>query len=202
MTDIKAIVAQNITELRRAKGWTQLELAERLNYSDKAVSKWERAESLPDVQTLVALADLFGVTLDSLVREMNPAALTECAPIPNRKSNKPIVLVLSVLLVWFIAMCLFVILSLSPTLSHEWLTFVAAAPVSAIVWLVLNTVWFRRSLNYLIVSLLVWSALAFIHLLLLCLGYSFWMIYLLGIPGQLIILVWSRMRFGRKRYDA
>ena len=48
MNNIKSIIAQNITDLRRAKGLTQLELAEQLNYSDKAVSKWERAESMPD----------------------------------------------------------------------------------------------------------------------------------------------------------
>ena len=59
MTDLKPIFAENLAVLRKKKGWTQLELAERLNYSDKAVSKWERGESLPDVTILKQIADLF-----------------------------------------------------------------------------------------------------------------------------------------------
>ena len=72
MNNIKSIIAQHITDLRRAKGLTQLELAEQLNYSDKAVSKWERADSMPDVSVLVAIADLFDVPLDYLVRAEHP----------------------------------------------------------------------------------------------------------------------------------
>ena len=49
---LKQTVANNIAQLRKSKGLTQLELAERLNYSDKAVSKWERGEGLPDVLVL------------------------------------------------------------------------------------------------------------------------------------------------------
>ena len=57
-------IAKNITELRRAHGLTQAALAEKLDYSDKSVSKWERAEGLPDVICLKRIADLFGVTVD------------------------------------------------------------------------------------------------------------------------------------------
>ncbi len=49
MEDIKAITAENISKLRVANDMTQAELAKKLNYSDKAISKWERGESLPDV---------------------------------------------------------------------------------------------------------------------------------------------------------
>ena len=67
--DMKRVIAKNMTELRLAKGMTQLQVAERLNYSDKAVSKWERAESIPDICILKEIADLYGVTLDYLVNE-------------------------------------------------------------------------------------------------------------------------------------
>ena len=67
MDNIKAVVASNIIELRTKAGMTQLELAEKLNYSDKSVSKWERAESIPDVTILKSLADIFGVTVDYLL---------------------------------------------------------------------------------------------------------------------------------------
>ena len=69
MEDIKPIIAKNITALRQGAKMTQIELAERLNYSDKSVSKWERAESLPDITVLKAIADMFEVPLDYLVRE-------------------------------------------------------------------------------------------------------------------------------------
>ena len=67
MDDIKLIFASNLIRLRTAAGMTQLELGEALNYTDKAVSKWERAESMPDVAAMVQIARLFHVTLDELV---------------------------------------------------------------------------------------------------------------------------------------
>lgn len=70
MNDLRTVVAKNLVECRKAAGFTQLQLAEKLNYSDKAVSKWERGESLPDIAVLCALAELYGVTLDYLVRDI------------------------------------------------------------------------------------------------------------------------------------
>ena len=58
MEDLKLIIAKNIVMLRRRDGMTQFELAQRLNYSDKAVSKWERGESVPDIAVLKALTDI------------------------------------------------------------------------------------------------------------------------------------------------
>ena len=69
MNDLREIVAKNICELRREANMTQLMLAEKLNYSDKAVSKWERGESVPDVFMLKTIADLFGVTVDYLLTD-------------------------------------------------------------------------------------------------------------------------------------
>ena len=67
MNDLKGIIAKNIIDLRRQNGMTQAELAERLNYSDKAVSKWERGESVPDIAVLKSIADIFSVTVDFLI---------------------------------------------------------------------------------------------------------------------------------------
>ena len=67
MDELKSVVAENLKALRTTAGLTQGELAERLNYSDKAVSKWERGESLPDVQVLKQLADMYGVGVDYLL---------------------------------------------------------------------------------------------------------------------------------------
>ena len=101
--DFKLIVAKNLIKFRKANGLTQLELAEKLNYSDKAVSKWERGESLPDVYMLQIIADMFGITLNDLVSEN-----TEVVK-PKGKFNKNIVMALSVGLVWLVAVVLFVL---------------------------------------------------------------------------------------------
>ena len=64
MNNLKEIIANNITNLRKEKKLTQLEFASELHYSDKTISKWERAESIPDVVVLKQVADFFGVTVD------------------------------------------------------------------------------------------------------------------------------------------
>ena len=71
MEDLKPIIARNISALRQAAGMTQMELAEALHYSDKAVSKWERGESLPDVTILKKISQLFEVTVDYLLEADN-----------------------------------------------------------------------------------------------------------------------------------
>jgi transcriptional regulator with XRE-family HTH domain len=201
MNDIKTTVAGNIAALRKAKGLTQLDLAERLSYSDKAVSKWERGESLPDVATLVELADLFEVPLDALVRSSDAASQAVLTPSPlsaARKRNRIVISSLGVLLVWFFAVLAFVILSALTALRGEWIVFVGAVPVSMVVLLVFNSIWFNKRRNYLIITVLMWSLLTTVHLLLLLLGYHAWQLYLIGIPAQVIIILWSSFRFGSR----
>ena len=64
----KKTTGQFLSVLRKAKRMTQKELAELLNVSDKAVSRWERDESMPDILLLPVLADIFDVTCDELLR--------------------------------------------------------------------------------------------------------------------------------------
>ena len=64
MEKLNFIIAKNLSELRRKNKLTQLEVAEKLNYSDKAVSKWEQGESLPGIEVLYKLAKLYGVSMD------------------------------------------------------------------------------------------------------------------------------------------
>ena len=67
MEELKKIVAANLTALRTAKGMTQLELGDMISYSDKAISKWERGESIPDAFVLLKLSRIFGCTVDYLL---------------------------------------------------------------------------------------------------------------------------------------
>ena len=190
MEDLKHIIAHNLSELRRSASMTQIDLAERLHYSDKAVSKWERGESIPDVGVLKEIADLFGVTVDYLLTEEHTAPREDVPA--GRQHRRAVVTLLSVALVWLIATVVFVILGMVlPGLRGEWLAFVYAVPVSAIVLLVFNSLWGRRRRNYGIVSVLVWGLLLSAFLTYPC-G-MMWMIFLLGIPAQIIIWLWSRL---------
>ena len=190
MEDLKHIIAHNLSELRRSASMTQLDLAERLHYSDKAVSKWERGESIPDVGVLKEIADLFGVTVDYLLTEEHTAPREDVPA--GRQHRRAVVTLLSVALVWLIATVVFVILGMVlPGLRGEWLAFVYAVPVSAIVLLVFNSLWGRRRRNYGIVSVLVWGLL--LSAFLTYPRGMMWMIFLLGIPAQIIIWLWSRL---------
>lgn len=198
LKDIKSIVAKNISQLRQEKGMTQIELAQKLNYSDKAVSKWERGESLPDIGILVEVAKLFGVTLDYLVKEEHKEKVFKGPR--KRKYNRYLILGISLLLVLFVALSIFVIISVisSKYYKYQWLVFVYAVPVSMIVWLVMSTVWFRSKYNYIAISVLMWSGLASIHLSCLPFEENTWLMYLLGIPGQIAIVMWSKIKLKSK----
>ncbi len=189
---LKNIIAQNIAQLRRDNNMTQLELAEKLNYSDKAISKWERGESLPDVAVLKNIADIFLVSVDYLLEETHKKIAPPSVRTTARKRRRGVITWLGVLLVWMVATIAFVTLQLiAPVKMSAWLTFVWAIPVSAVVWLIMNSVWFNRRRNYLIVSVLMWTVLAAAHITLLVVGVNVWLIYLLGIPAQIIIFLWS-----------
>ncbi len=194
MENLNLIIAKNISELRKKQGLTQLELAEKLNYSDKAVSKWERAESIPDVAVLKEIADLFGVTLDYLVEAEHRVVPELKAAIKTKIHNRGFITGISILLVWLAATLAYVVLDIVTKTSLHWLVFVWAIPVSMVVWLVLNSVWFNRRRNFLIISFLMWSGLAALYLTLLMAGFNLWIIYACGVPGQIIILMWSRIK--------
>lgn len=76
---LSLIIAKHLSTLRKAKGLTQGEVAERFNYSDKSISKWEKGDSLPDIGVLKDLADFYEVSLDFLVSEHSEETLKEKA---------------------------------------------------------------------------------------------------------------------------
>lgn len=189
MEDLKQTVARNIAALRRESGMTQIELAQALSYSDKAVSKWERGESIPDVSVLKEIASLFSVSVDYLLEPEHDQPVAEMSR--REKHNRAFITGMCILLVWMIATLFFIL----PLSSFPWMPFVYAVPASMILWLVFNSVWFNPRKNFLIVSLLMWTVLASVYLSLLVFAkVNFWLIFTLGIPGQAIILLWSRIK--------
>lgn len=198
MEDLKSVIAKNIVDLRTGGGMTQAELAEKLNYSDKAVSKWERAESLPDITVLKAIADLFGVTVDYLLKVDHTQDKEQAVTVNRRKrNNRGIITGISIVFVWFIATFVFFILDTATDTRAHWLCFIYAVPVSMIVWLVLNSIWFNRRRNFLIISFLMWSLLAALCITLL--KFKIWLLFVVGVPGQIIILLWSLIRTRSRR---
>ncbi len=200
--NLKSVIATNIADLRRKHQMTQLDLAEKLNYTDKAISKWERGESIPDVLVLKSIADLFGVTVDYLLEDVHPEPIYENQNDAGEEKRhhsiraRGFVTGMSVLLVWLVATVVFVIFDMVPEgVTAHWIIFVYAVPASMILWLVMNSIWFNRRWNYLIISLLMWTVLASVYISVWqFFAYNAWIIFMLGIPGQAIVIMWSRLQ--------
>ncbi len=206
MKDIRIVIANNISALRTAEGMTQLKLAEVLNYSDKAVSKWERGEALPDVVVLKAIADYFGVTVDYLLTEEHAGEPTSRAIVRQRRRNRVIISAVSVLLVWLVATLAFTTLTIASSALSPYLMFIYALPISMILLLVFNCVWGRRKYNYFIVTMLMWSAVLSAYLTFLSFGSNLWILFVATAPMQIILLFLpgiSLIRYSRiKKEDA
>jgi transcriptional regulator with XRE-family HTH domain len=195
MKDIKSIVAHNITELRIQHNLTQMELAEKLCYSDKTISKWERAESSPDISVLAQIASLFGVSLDRLVSDEEITEADVKAPIKAAKYSRRVISYIAEASVWILATLAFIITSLIiGKMEFQWLYFVYSLPVMLIVKLVLNTLWFNPRRNYLIISAFVWSVLLSVHATFLYFKMNVALIYLLGVVVQIVIVMWSFLK--------
>lgn len=194
--ELKFVIAKNIQKLRQEKGMTQLELAEKLNYSDKSVSKWERGESMPDIGVLKNVADLFEVTLDYLVEEEHKEKPVAKEVVErNNIRNYYIITGTSIFMVGLMATLIYVILAMVfPGTKYPWLCYAYAVPASIVVWLVFNSIWFNRRKNFLIVSLLVWSLLLALYLTFSIQGFYIWPILLVGIPAQGIVWMWSKLK--------
>lgn len=189
--EIKQNIAENLARLRTSSGMTQAQLAECLNYSDKAVSKWERGESVPDITVLKMIADRFGVTVDWLIAPHGAsAAAPDKAVLHAKKYNHLLITLLAVVCVWFVATAVFVVLACMRIPRRE-LAYLWAVPASMIVLIVFNSIWGRYKLNFVFISLLVWSLLASVYIS--AAKWEMWTIFLIGIPLQLATIFWSQI---------
>lgn len=190
--DIKDYFALNLIQFRKATNLTQAELAEKLNYSDKAVSKWERAESLPDIYTMKLIADFFGITVDTLISEPKKERVK---PNYNLGKKRTILCLASTAIVWLVAIVFFSFIHIIfPSIELTWLAFIYAIPVSAIVLLVFTSVWGKSLGNLIIISLLIWSVILTVYLTLVLSVANpsprLWEIFLIGIPAQGVLVFW------------
>ena len=196
VTLINQTIAKNLAYYRKAAGMTQAELAEKINYSDKSVSKWESGNGVPDIYILMKLANLFGVTLNDLVGE------EQRAPIHKQTGGlRCMIMLLSSGIIWLIATCLFVGLHLLYQGRDWWLIFIYAGAANTVLLLVFSSIWKYRLLSFLSVSTLIWLGLTctFLtaRLISIHLGNDFsglWLVFLLGIPLQVLEVLWVFFR--------
>ena len=204
--DINAIIGNNLLKLRKNKKLTQLELAEKFNYSDKSISKWEKGESLPNVEILCELAEFYGVTMNDLTSDKEISFETqshdakkekknkaEKNKIPRMFSTKLMIALLSVVAVWLCATILFVALKLILDINY-FMCFMWAGVISMVVLIIFNGIWGRMRYLFPILTVLLWLLLASIHVqVFIHTSYNIWPTYFLGIPLQLLIILWGAL---------
>ena len=147
---LRKTVAKNIAAYRKAHHDTQLDLATKLNYSDKSVSKWERGESLPDVYILSQIADLYGVSVSALIGEIQP-------PKESKPHYHMFILLLSLALTMAVATLLFSMFMICKVDYPAWMFFVYALPVCSIICIVFTSLWWGILWQGVSVSALIWT---------------------------------------------
>ncbi len=156
--ELKSTVASNITAYRKLYGYTQLEFAEKLNYSDKAVSKWERGESLPDIFVLSKIAEMFEITLNDLTSSSPGKRLLTASA---KKKKHQFITALAVGLVWLSFSVVFFLLKVFDfSVFMPSFVFILAVPVSFIVLVVFGKLWWSLAFRSISVSALIWSTAA------------------------------------------
>lgn len=192
INEIRGNVANNLSALRIKSGMTQAQLAEILNYTDKAVSKWERAESVPDIAVLWQIAELYGVTVDWLICDHgNKIAPPNEEEIKAKKQNRLLVSLLSSVGVWFVATIVFMIFQ-ALEIERPWLPFIWAVPATAIDLLVFNALWGKYKANFLFITLIIWSIPAALYITIA--NWSLWYLFVLSVPLQIATIFWSQIK--------
>lgn len=179
---LREYFARNLAHYRKALGLTQIELAERLNYSDKSVSKWERGDGLPDLAVTAQIAEIFGLTLNDMIAEKPKRRLMTTR-------NKIIITLLSMGVAWLVATILFFICEIIfPSIKVWWLFYIYAIPISAIVGIVFSCIWWKKIHLFASVSTLIWS-LALCVMLTVSVP-KIYLIFIVAAVLQILALLW------------
>lgn len=186
MENVKETIAKNLANLRKAHGMTQGALAEKLNYSDKAISRWEHAETLPDIETLCRICDIYGVRFEYLLSK-DSAEAEYRNPSKANSIRHIIICLVSICTVWLAATTLFAAVG---TLfdKYMWQLFIWAIPTSSAVISVCNKLWWKKRLcSAITASMNNWTLILALYLQFI--SYNFWLLFIVGIPIQAIILL-------------
>lgn len=189
MSTIKENIANNIAELRKMNHMTQQDLAEKLNYTDKAISKWERGESTPDIESLSALAKMFNLTVDDLLNETFDKEQT-IRKEKIRLSKFISKIALGVLTIWLIGTVVFVYNVIRNNIPNGlWMSFIWPIPTSSLLVAIVAFIRKYKMVISIAASITLWTGLMAIFLQILVMGGNIWIIFLVGIPLQAIIII-------------
>lgn len=194
MEDLKIIFARNLIMLRKQMKLTQIELAEKINYSDKAVSKWERGESIPDVSVLLALAQLFGVSIDFLVTEhKNEEAAKEQTSYAASIKKRNRMLVAAITFVAILIVETIVFITLQGAMPSFWrnamFCYAMPLPAVSVVAVVFSGLWATKGVSFAAVSVLIWTILLDAFLIIMLCGKIFPLVFVLGIPAEIVAMM-------------
>lgn len=187
MEDIKEIIAYNLIELRKKNNLTQGELASKLNYSDKSISKWERGEGIPDVETLLQIANLFNVNLDYLVQKEHPIIYNQDDNSNPIGRKYLIITLLSLSVLWLVILLVYALLNILAKV-NIWEILVGGFPVSMILTMIFNCIWGKKNILYILLTMIIWSTLATIYIIFR--ENNPWQCFLIGIPLQIADILW------------
>ena len=188
------LLAKNLVYYRKASGLTQLELAEKFNYSDKSISKWERGEGFPDVFVLKSLADFYGINVDDFYSEEHKKITVK----HNQKRKQIFIRLLSIgigLLVTFLTFFLLDTLLPKESVFKPWLVFIYGLLVVSIIWLVWEFIYHKRFIRMLATSAVIWTAALSIYLTFFVLmEKNLYLIFIVGVPLQILEILWFLFR--------
>lgn len=188
MENIEKTFSKNLIKYRTLMGLKQSELAEMINYSDKSISKWERGEGLPDLKATAKLCEIFGVTVDDMLKENNEhdKKISKTLTIKNKRHF--LTSLLSAGVVWLIATIVYVCLLIFKVPGKIWLPFIYAIPISAIILTIFSSIWGKLVYQFLSVSLILWGIIVSIA----CSVPAdlIWFIAVIGAVSEVLILMW------------
>ncbi len=196
MKAIKEILTENLVNLRKSHKLTQSELGSIIGYSDKAVSRWEHGEVMPDIETLDKIAKVYEVPVTFLLTEQKD--IEKASKRANQNGNKVIITLLSAITVWFIATIVYIGLMIIDQINY-WQVFVLAIPISCVIAIIFVAIWARkgrRPMMFIFVSVFLWSLLTYFFLHLSIFGHWLWMLFLLGVPLQIAIILALKLKRG------
>ena len=188
------LLAKNLVYYRKASGLTQLELAEKFNYSDKSISKWERGEGFPDVFVLKSLADFYGINVDDFYSEEHKKIAVK----HSQKRKQIFIRLLSIgigILVTFLTFFLLDTLLPNDVAFKPWLVFIYGLLVVSIVWLVWEFIYHKRFVRMLATSAVIWTAALSIYLtFFVMMEKNLYLIFVVGVPLQILEVLWFLFR--------
>ena len=189
MKEIKEIIAQNLIQLRKKNNLTQNELAEKLNYSDNTISRWEHAEITPSIETLEQIANIYNVSVETLIKEN----ATEQSEKERRVSIAKHIatIILCVCQVWFVAAIGFFYIQ-TFTSASAWILFVWAVPLSCIIAFILCNRWKNKIPRFVLATIFLWSLITSIYLQFLT--HNLYLLYIIGIPIQISLCIYYFLR--------